>query len=237
MPAAPPGPTGTIEGTVYLEGPVRRTQQITISSPTLNTPACRDAARRYEFPFDVTQPGPFPGALVAVEALESAPPPTRELRLTFRECDIVPRVLFATTRDRIMLHLEASRPQLPHVIGAGTVIDQLLIPGQPDREQHFPGPGRYPVQVRGLPDWVQSLVFVLPNRFIDQTDTAGHFRITNVPVGNRMVHAWYPGAIEARRIVTVREGETTRVDFQLRQAPPPALPSDAGPASPGEVPP
>jgi hypothetical protein len=235
-PVVPAGPSGTIEGSVFLDGPIRRGPAIQVPSAWQNHPGCRDAALRYAWPFDTTTPGPFAGALVAAEAHTSAPVHPVDRVMTFRDCDIVPRALFAREGDRILFHPDTRQNHLPHITGSGASIDQVLIPGQADQEKRLPGPGRYPVTVRNLPEFVGGLLFVLPNRFIDTSDTQGHFRITDVPVGNVVVHAWYPGAVEARNVVAVRANETAQVEFHLHQAPsetpnPPSR-GDAGPVPP-----
>ena len=86
--------------------------------------------------------------------------------------------------------------------------------------------------VRDLPEFVGAVVMVLPNRFIETTDTQGRFRFTDVPVGNVLVHAWYPGTEEARNVVAVHANATSTVEFHLHQpaepTPPPPSRGDAG---------
>ncbi len=234
VPPRAPGPTGTIEGSVSLDGEVRRGPAIVPGPTWQGHPGCREAAMRYAAPFDISTAGPFPGALVAAEALESELPTPRDRRIEFHECDITPRFIVAHVRDRIFFHTSARTPLLPSIVGGGQVIDQLLIPGSGDQERHVRGPGRYPIAVRTLPEWVQTVLLVMANRYFDQTNDQGHFRITDVPVGNVTVHAWYPGTLEQRVVVAVRANETATADFHLRQAPPPPPMRDAGNA---EVPP
>jgi hypothetical protein len=229
----PAGPLGSIEGTVYLDGPIRRGAPINVTGAWASRPACRDAALRYAWPFDTTTPGVFPGALVAAEARTDAPPAAVDRVMTFRDCDIVPRVLFAREGDRILFHADTRENHLPHITGSGASIDQVLIPGQADQEKHLPGPGRYPVAARDLPEFVGAVLFVLPNRFIDTSDVQGHFRIADVPVGNVLVHAWYPGTEEARNVVAVAEGQVAHVEFHLHQA---AEPHAAPPARDAGIP-
>jgi hypothetical protein len=236
VPAVPAGPTGTVEAAVFLDGPLRPGPEIQVASTWASRPGCRDAARRYSQPFDVTSPGPFPGALVFVEAHESSQAPVRDVLITFRDCDIVPRVVFATNRDRIILHSDSRQSHLPTITGSGAAIDMLLGPTQRDIERHLPHAGRYPITTRDLPEYTQTLLFVLANRFMAAAGADGVGRVTDVPVGRHLVHAWYPGTLEAREVVEVREGQTAHVVFHLHQAPPPAAQAhvDAGSS---EVPP
>jgi hypothetical protein len=238
VPAAPPGPTGTIEGTVYLDGPIRRsTTRLEVPPAWRNNPGCRDAALRYSQPFDISEPGPMPGALVFAEAREISPGPVREHRIIVRDCDIVPRITFATHRDRIVFHADTRMNHIPRILGVeGATIARVLVPGQPDLEVPTPTPGRYPITVQDLPEWVGGMLWVLGNRFIDTTDVQGHFRITDVPVGQVPVNAWYLGTTEAREIVTVRANQTTRVDFHLRQLPPRPAPPPQAPVQDAGIP-
>lgn len=231
-PTRPLGPAGTVEGVVYLDGPIRRGPAIPVQPAWQNRPGCRDAALRYAWPFDATTPGVFPGALVAAEAHAAAPATPQSRVMTFRDCDITPRALFSREGDRILFRADTRQNHLPHITGSGASIDQVLIPSQGDQERRISGPGRYPVTVRDLPEFVGAVLFVLPNRFIDTTDTVGHFRIADVPVGNVVVHAWYPGTAEARNVVAITAGHTSTVDFHLQQAAEPshsAHGADAGP--------
>jgi hypothetical protein len=219
---------------VILDGPIRRNPALTVPPAWRDNRGGREAALRYSQPFEISEPGPMPGALVAAEARSDSPAPVRERRITFRDCDVVPRVTFATTSDRIVFHADTQLSHLPRLVGVESPILQALLPGQPDQVKTVPGPGSYPIVVSDLPEWAGGMLFVLANRFIDTTDVQGRFRLENVPVGNVTVHAWYLGTDEAREVVSVREGETTRVEFHLRQAPPrptppPAPANDAGP--------
>jgi hypothetical protein len=214
-----PGPTGTIEGVVLLDGPLPEPERIEVPTTFQSTPGCADAARRYAQPFDVTTPGPFPGALVSAEARApglGAPIPRR---MSVRDCDITPRFIFAKENDPIYLALDSRRPHLPTIMGSGSSIDQLLIPGQPDRLLQFPGPGTFPVRIRDLPEFVGGMIYRLRQRFIDTTDIQGRFRIPEVPVASVVVNAWYPNVRQSQQTVTVVAGQTARLEFHLVAVP------------------
>ncbi|MDP3274597.1 MAG: carboxypeptidase-like regulatory domain-containing protein [Deltaproteobacteria bacterium] len=215
------GPTGVLEGTVILDGPMPAPVRLEIPPTSASNPGCADAARRYGQAFDISTPGAIPGALVAVEA--RAPglgaPVTR--RIVVRDCDVVPRFVFAKENDPVLLSTSSRQSHLPTIVGSGASIDQLLIAGQADRVLSFPGPGTYPVRLRNLPEFVGAMIYRLRQRFIDTTDSAGHFRIAEIPVGEVSVNAWYPNAIADRRTVSIRDGQVTRVEFHIRPAPQP----------------
>lgn len=203
---------------------------LTLTDAQRAMPGCVDAALRYAQPFDVSGPGPLPGALVAVEATDHEPGTPRDRRMTFRDCDVQPRVLFVSQNDRVYFHSDAHRPVLPHVRGTGNPIDQLIIPGANDVLITLPRRGEYPVNVQGMPPFVGAMIMVLPNRHIATTDGQGHFRLDEVPVGEHTINAWFIATQASRARVTVRPGEVTRVDLTLRYTPPPPRPaaSDAG---------
>src|SRR5205085_8694307 len=67
------------------------------------------------------------------------------------DCDMVPRVLFASTGDRIVFHADTRLPHLPHIEGIGAAIDQALIPHQDDQVRTITDPGRYVVNSRTMP--------------------------------------------------------------------------------------
>ncbi len=213
------GPTGVIEGTVFLDGPLPAPEVLTVPASSRSNPGCADAARRYATPFDVSTPGLFPGALVTAEARAEGLGSPAQRRFSVRDCDVTPRYIFAKENDTIVMGLDSQRSHLPHIGGTGSTIDQLLIRGQPDRELTFSNPGTFPLQFRDLPEFVGAMIYRMRQRFIETTDASGHFRINDVPVGEVPVNAWYPGTIAARSVATVRAGETTTLVFHLHAAP------------------
>lgn len=221
------GPTGTIEGLVRIEGPLPAPQPIELPAAFSGKRGCADAARRYAQVFDVSSPGPIAGVLVAVEARAPGLGTPVVRRITVRDCDVVPRYLFAKENDIIELETIAHEPHLPVIVGTGETIHQLLIPGQSPRRLVFPSPGQFPITFRDLPPFVGAMVYRLRQRFIDTTDVQGHYRITEVPVGTVVVHAWIPGAVESRGTAVIRAGETTTLNFNLSPAPVPRPPVQA----------
>lgn len=213
------GPTGTIEGTVFLDGPIPAGDPIELPAAFLGRRGCPDAARRYAQPFDITTPGPLGGVLVAAEARAPGLGPVVTRRIVVRDCDVAQRFIFAKENDIIELEAASRTPHLPVIVGAGESINQLLIPGQTPRRLVFPQPGEFPLTFRDLPEFVGAMVYRLRQRFIDTTDVAGRYRITDVPVGTININAWIPGARPSQLSVVVTAGQTTRQDFHLTAAP------------------
>lgn len=60
---------------------------------------------------------------------------------------------------------------------------------------------------------MRSGILVLDTPHFVTTDAAGNFRITNLPAGEFMLKAWLDERTTRERRVTLKAGETARVDF------------------------
>jgi hypothetical protein len=232
------GPTGTLEGTVTLTGPIPQAQPITLDAATARRAGCTESAREfYARPFGLASPGVMPAALVTVDARSRNPPPPRRRYANFYDCHIEPRLLVMSLNDELRMHAETSQHHFPKVDGMGATIAQLLQRTE-DQVKQLQRPGRYILHSVNYPNWLQTPLLVTPNWFYDQSDPSGHYRIEHVPVGTYPVHAWFPGTTTADGTVTIRANETTRQDFALTPLPPSQVrppqppPVDAGPIIP-----
>lgn len=237
--AVPDGPTGSIAGVVRINGPLPAPVPIPVDADTARRPGCAEAAQNwYARLYPVSQPGPLPWAVVTADARSQAAPTRRNRYANYRDCHIEPPVLVMSLADRLLLHAETDQHHLPKVDGMGSTIAQLLQRTE-DQEKFILRPGRYILHSVNFPLWMQTPLLVTPNWFYDQTDRAGAYRITRVPVGRVTVHAWYPNAREATATVEVRAGETVTQDFLLTPVPSdqiaprqPLTAPDAGPVIP-----
>lgn len=232
------GPTGTLEGTVTLTGPIPQAQPITLDAATTRRAGCAESAREfYARPFGLASPGLMPAALVTIDARSRNPPPARRRYANFHDCHIEPRLLVMSLNDELRLHAETSQHHFPKVDGMGATIAQLLQRSE-DQVKQLQRPGRYILHSVNFPNWVQTPLLVTPNWFYDQTDAGGRYRIEHVPVGTYPVHAWFPGTTTADGTITIRPNEVTHQDFALTPLPssqvraPQAPPVDAGPIIP-----
>lgn len=62
-------------------------------------------------------------------------------------------------------------------------------------------------------DSMRGTVLVLDTPFFQKTDTAGRYRLENLPVGNYVLKAWVEGNDVRERPVQLKAGATLRVDF------------------------
>lgn len=238
--AAPALPTGSVQGTVRLNGRLGRFPRIVLDSGTASRAGCRDAAERiYSNPFPIEAPGLMPEALVTVDARSTTRPPPRRRVVTFFDCSISPRVLVMSLNDQIVLHAETDEHPIPKVDGLGATIARMLFRGQDLEPAGLRRPGRYIIHSVIHPHWLQTPMLVTPNWFYDQTDREGHYRIDHLPPGSFTMHAWYPGTTEVTATITIPSGGVAQQDFTLTALPieriaplQPPESADAGPVIP-----
>jgi plastocyanin len=63
---------------------------------------------------------------------------------------------------------------------------------------------------------MNAFILVFGHRFFAVTDESGRYRIERVPPGTYRVTAWYEGAAQQSRQVTIPAGGTADLDFTLR---------------------
>lgn len=235
-------PTGIIEGTIRLNGPLPPPRPVPLDAEWARRQGCAEAARGvYANAFPITAPGPLPWAVVLVNVPREhnvRTPAPRNRVATWRDCSITPPVLLMSLNDRLTLHAETDQHHLVKVDGMGSTIAQMLNRNE-DQEKPILRPGRYILHSVNYPNWMQSPLIVTPNVLYDQSNTEGRYRIVGVPAGEATVHAWYPNARDTQATVTVRAGEVTTQDFVLNPVPTqeivplqPPVAADAGPAIP-----
>jgi plastocyanin len=82
------------------------------------------------------------------------------------------------------------------------------------KKVEFKNPGRVDVFC-SIHSKMSCVLLVLENPFFSATDTAGHYKIENVPPGNYRVRAWHERLPAHTQEVTVPENGELRVDFVL----------------------
>lgn len=63
--------------------------------------------------------------------------------------------------------------------------------------------------------WMSGWVVVTDHPYIDATDSAGAFKISDVPPGNHTVELWHETLGKVTKNVTVKAGEETKITFEL----------------------
>jgi plastocyanin len=66
---------------------------------------------------------------------------------------------------------------------------------------------------------MRGYIFVVPNPLFVKVGDDGRFTLPKVPVGNRRIGVWAPGAAPVVKGVTIAKGQSARLDFELTAAP------------------
>ncbi len=63
--------------------------------------------------------------------------------------------------------------------------------------------------------WMSAWVVVTDHPYIDATDSAGAFKITDVPPGTHTIEVWHETLGKVTKTVTVKAGEETKINIEL----------------------
>lgn len=236
------GPTGTLKGTIRMEGD---------EAPTvtgLKIPSkCGEASATYGKIFRVGLGKALADALVAVTGFNGIVPADGEVvKMTIHGCALARRTIAATYGQRIEIaNLDPGQQYMPYLDGAAA--DAILVAvydGSPVKL--YPGEsGHYLVRDMMPNPFLTADVFVLPYATHDVTGLDGQYEIKNIPVGKVKVNAFLPVLLRKaaeEKLFEIKPGEN-KLDFTLKfdlkkdmdgvstKAPPPST------ATPGAVPP
>jgi hypothetical protein len=225
------GPTGTVEGTVRVEGPEAP------DAPAQSYAECPDGKAVYGKLFREGAPGPdglrpLADAVVAVTGYSGAYVPERQeaATVTIEGC-APPRTIVMTMGQRLDVKNATKQfwapaiEQLPTpalMIAAPTTLDPI----------HFypPKPGWYALIDKMKHTYARSDLYVLLQPLHAVSDLAGHYRIDGIPVGKLKVGAHVAAVGDGTADVEVLAGVVKTVDLVLHYAP--KAPVDAGAPAP-----
>ncbi|MFO0666997.1 MAG: carboxypeptidase-like regulatory domain-containing protein [Polyangiaceae bacterium] len=225
------GPTGTIEGSVYVVGDA----QGTLDAPfgTCDTPAARAMhgpifrdERPAELKMSPTAKRPLLDAVVGVTDYGKffIPVPKEPAVLTIKDCAYDRRTVVAMLGQQI--HVRNEDTPAPHhyygpqMAGLKTSTIRIVAP-KTDPIVFFPEePGRFAIVDTVDHRYMRVETFIAMNPLTSTTAALGKYRIPNVPVGKVKAHAMHPAFLNASKdkaeaTVDVREGQTTTQDFVL----------------------
>ncbi len=220
------GPTGSVEGTVFVQGPPAP------EIPQLDFRNCPAAIDSYGKLFRAGPPRddglrPVADAIVVVTGYSNFIPEKREAeRVTISvNCGYPSRTIALTFGQRLEIANDSRlgfAPVLSGTLHAATLIAPPGQNGEPVK-LYPPRPGHF-VLLDQLQPFVRETVVVLLQPLHTVSDLRGHYRIDRVPVGKLKVGAqldWIRS--EEQKDVEVRANVVENVDFVLTYAP------DAGP--------
>jgi hypothetical protein len=216
------GPTGSIEGTVWITGD---------PSPARPDPPaskkCPDAATLYAKLFREGAPNdkgarPLADAIVGVNDLPGAstsyqPAPSNVVTATIEGCTLGTRTVAMTFGQRLDVLNRGTNLVGPQLRPSANVA-LMLAPPKGDPVHLYPTkPGHYLIGDAIATDAIDAdlFVFLFPLHVV--TPDSGHYRIDGVPVGRHRVFAHLPAIdLGTTSDIDVRAGETTSLDLTLK---------------------
>lgn len=209
------GPTGTLAGTVRIEGdPAPERPEVMGKIPE----KCAVARSMYEPLFREGDERRLADALVTVTGYEPnfVPARTSVVRVVARDCMYNTRTIALTFGQGIEVIAQGSLTYLPDLVGARRPAQLAAIPGKAPIRLLPKHPGQFAL-VDGLYFHMVADVLVLKYPTFSVTGRDGKYEITGIPTGEVTVNALLPVAtLVAEARATIRPGKTTELDLTLR---------------------
>ena len=209
------GPTGTLKGTIRIEGD---------APPTvtgLKIPSkCGEASATYGKIFRVGLEKTLADALVAVTGFDGIVPADGEaMKITIHGCALARRTIAATYGQRIEVsNLDVGNEYMPYLDGAQTEAILVAV-GNGAPVKLYPGQaGHYLVRDMLPNPFLTADVFVLAYATHDVTGLDGQYEIKNIPVGKVKVNAFLPVLTRKaaeEKLMEIKPGEN-KLDFTLK---------------------
>jgi hypothetical protein len=230
---APPydGPTGSVEGTVYVTGPAAPAVHV-------DTGKCAAAIDTYgklfrEGPPQPDGSRPIADAVVVVVGYSGYYVPERDAveRATVgANCAYSSRAITMTFGQRLEIANQSSQlfaPKLDQDPVPAVMVAPPFEKGDPVKL--YPRKAGYFTLSDRMQPFVHEDVYVFRHPLHTVTSVGGHYRIDGVPVGELRVGVHHPGmGADAQAPVEIVAGLVKRVDVTLTYAPKEAKPVDAG---------
>ncbi|MFQ5889374.1 MAG: carboxypeptidase regulatory-like domain-containing protein [Gemmatimonadota bacterium] len=216
----PPGgvaQTGTIQGTVRIEGTAPAPRLLKV---TKNREFCGETIQARDV---VIKDGRVAYAVVFVEGLEGEVPP-QEFRLSNSGCSFDPPVLAAAVGGKLIIdnrdevlhntHLNLERNGRTRTVGNWALSSQ----GSKVTADR-------PLRRAGVIDvscdahsWMHAKILIFDHPYFAVSAESGAFEIEGVPPGTYTLKAWHEVLGEQELEVTVRPNAATTVEFTLAPA-------------------
>ena len=217
------GPTGSVEGTIFITGDTPR------ALPNLDFKQCPAGAAFYgklfrEGPSVSTAEGAkrtLPDAIVAITGYSGYYVPERNeaKRVTFTGCSLPSRTITMTFGQRLEIANDSMllfAPEFLQVASPAALIAPPKLRGEPVK-LYPPHPGYYTLvdQVHAI-SFLRADVYAFQHSLHTVSDSNGHYRIDGVPTGSLDVHARL-GIIDKNTAqkVEIRENVVVTVDLTL----------------------
>jgi hypothetical protein len=233
------GPTGSVEGTVTIEGPAAPSVQV-------DTSRCPAALDTYGKLFREGTPPkprgarPLADAVVVVVGYKDfyVPEKNEAVKLTISSsCAYPSRTIAVTYGQRLEIANNSSLLFAPVVDDAFTPTVMVAPPrGNGDPIKLYPQRAGHFTLTDRLDGWVREDLYVFRHPLHAVTNRDGYFRIDGVPVGSLQVGVAHPAANASAEVpVDIKEGVVARADVKVVYKP--AAAPSAKPASSEVIPP
>ncbi len=206
------GPSGIVEGTVRISGDPPPDVPLTLP------PNCMIAEGTYGRLFREGKDRTLADALVAVTGYEAyLPAKEQAVKVNIDGCAFSGRSFFMTFGQRMEVqNLERKNSYIPVLHGSRYTAFAVAVPLGDPVKLYPHRVGQYQLADNMNRPWMTADVFVVKYSTHDVTGIDGKFRIEGIPVGEMRVNALLPVAdVADEKIVTVKDGEVTTVDFVL----------------------
>jgi hypothetical protein len=229
------GPVGSVRGTVTASG-----DQAPELEQVLNKSSerCPESARQlYGKLFREGPNRRLADVLVTVTGYRGFVPAQDEVvRVEVRDCSYGTRTIAMTFGQRIEVFNTGRQAYVPHLAGGSMKALMVALPRGDSVKLYPTKPGRYLLTDQMHP-LMSTEVLVVKYPTVDVTGLNGEFEIGRIPVGEVTVTAFSPATMsKVERNVTIRDGQTTEVDFTIGyRRPPPAASVSKPAASPEPV--
>lgn len=220
------GQTGTIRGTVSLEGTAPTPRTLTV---TKNQDFCGPTVKANDL---IVAGGKVAFAVIAVDGL-TGPTKRRSHLVSNSKCVFEPPQLAAATGDTLVVDNQDNILHNTHLaLHLGTRLRTMGNWGLSDKGFTITSDGA--LRVAGDIDvgcdahpWMTARIIVFGHPYFAASDRAGTFEIRDVPAGTHVVRVRHPVLGDLEQTVTVKAGATTTASFAY----PAARASGAGPAA------
>ena len=225
------GPTGSVEGTIRIQGPPAP------DAEGLNFSFCPDGQGEYgklfrEGPAGPDGSRPVADAVVTVVDYQGFVPERREAeRATIVGCGYDARTYAMTFGQRLDIANASPKYWAPELQGAEMPALMVAPPNGDAVKLYPPKPGRYRLHDQMRHTYAVADVYVLLQPLHAVSDVAGHYRIDGVPVGKAKVGVTLPATGSfAKADVDVAANEVKTVDLVVSWTPR-LLHEEPGPAT------
>jgi hypothetical protein len=225
------GPTGSVEGTIRIDGPAAR------EVPGQDFTKCPDGERMYgrefrEGPPQADGSRALPDAVVGVTGYTGFYVPERNeaQTLTIDDCAFAARSVAMTFGQRLEVANKTKELWAPSLVQAPMPVLMFATSNGDPVKLYPPKPGYFTLIDKGAHPWAVANVYAMLQPLHAVSDSNGHYRIDGVPVGKLYVSAHLQQLqLDVSSQADILEGVVAKVDLVMHNPVVQVGMADAGP--------